>query len=169
MSKASMKSLIPRYNAQRMLMDYITHFYGPANRQRRVMSEREGTPARELAKWKKHVAQAWSNVSARRIESAPHQIAAGDSLPMEVAVKLNGIAAHEVAVECLVGMPSESDDFVTHSSHLFHHTGAVHGDETFFRLDLKPSLSGLLYYKIRLYPTHPLLSHRFETGRMLWI
>src|SRR3569623_1104538 len=33
MSKASMKTLIPRFNAQRMLLDYVRRFYGPASRQ----------------------------------------------------------------------------------------------------------------------------------------
>jgi len=46
---------------------------------------------------------------------------------------------------------------------------AGHGDETLYRLDLQPPLSGLQYYKIRIYPSHPLLSHRFEMGCMLWI
>jgi starch phosphorylase len=58
---------------------------------------------------------------------------------------------------------------VVHSSHLFHSVEAGHADETLYRLDLQPPLSGLQYYKIRIYPSHPLLSHRFEMGCMLWI
>jgi starch phosphorylase len=169
MSKASMKSLIPRYNAQRMLMDYITRFYGPASRQRRALSERECMPARELAKWKRHVASAWPHVSARRIEPTLSHIMAGEALPLEVAIKLHGLSPQEITVECLVGAPSDTNDFVAHSSHQFRHSDTVQGDETFYRLDLLPSLSGLQYYKIRIYPFHPLLSHRFETGCMMWL
>ena len=73
------------------------------------------------------------------------------------------------AVECLIGSPSEANDFVVHSSHVFEHVESGHGDETHYRLDLQPPLSGLQYYKIRIYPSHPLLSHRFETGCMIWI
>ncbi|MEJ2553455.1 MAG: alpha-glucan family phosphorylase, partial [Gammaproteobacteria bacterium] len=169
MSKASMKSLIPRYNAQRMVTDYITRFYGPANRHRRVLGEREYMPARELAKWKKHVRQAWPQVTARRIESTPLQIMAEEILPLEVAVKLNGLSADDISMECLVGSPSEANEFVVHSSHLFRPVESGHGEETFYRLDLQPPLPGLQYYKIRIYPSHPLLSHRFEMGCMLWI
>src|SRR3546814_6401338 len=32
-SKNSMKTLIPRFNAERMVMDYVRKFYGPAARQ----------------------------------------------------------------------------------------------------------------------------------------
>lgn len=169
MSKASMKSLIPRYNAQRMLMDYITRFYGPASRQRRALSERECMPARELAKWKKQIASTWPHVSARRVEPTLSHIMAGEALPLEVAAKLHGLSPQEITVECLVGAPSDTNDFAVHSSHQFRHSHTVQGDETFYRLDLLPSLSGLQYYKIRIYPSHPLLSHRFETGCMMWL
>ena len=36
MSKASMKSTIPNFNAQRMVRDYVKNFYGPASRQNRL-------------------------------------------------------------------------------------------------------------------------------------
>jgi starch phosphorylase len=169
MSKASMKSLIPRYNAQRMLMDYITRFYGPASRQRRALSERECMPARELAKWKKQIASTWPHVSARRVEPTLSHIMAGEALPLEVAVKLHGLSPQEITVECLVGAPSDTNDFAVHSSHQFRQSHTVQGDETLYHLDLLPSLSGLQYYKIRIYPSHPLLSHRFETGCMMWL
>ena len=168
MSKASMKSLIPRYNAQRMLMDYVTRFYGPANRQQYSLSERGAVPAQELASWKKQIVETWTQVTARYIEAATTHIMAGETLPLEVAVKLHGISPQNVAVECLVGAPSESNDFVVHSSHLLDPAETV-DEETFYRLDLLPPLSGLQFYKIRLYPTHPLLSHRFEMGYLLWI
>ena len=51
----------------------------------------------------------------------------------------------------------------------FEHAGRNDGGEAIYRLDFKPSLSGLQSYQIRLYPYHELLSHRFEVGRMLWL
>ena len=41
-------------------------------------------------------------------------------------------------------------------------------EETRFVLDLKPDLCGRLDYRIRAYPTHPLLTHPFELGLMRW-
>lgn len=168
MSKSSMKSLIPRYNAQRMLMDYVTKFYGPANHQQHALSAREAAPARELTAWKKQITQVWPHVTSRRIETAPTRIVAGEPLPIEVAVKLHGLLSQDLTVECLVGSPSETSDFIVHSSHPLQ-PADTRGDETFYRLDLHPPLSGLQYYKIRMYPSHPLLSHRFEMGYMIWI
>jgi glycogen phosphorylase len=36
-------------------------------------------------------------------------------------------------------------------------------------LELKPEMCGKLDYRIRLYPQHPLMTHLFETGLMLWV
>jgi starch phosphorylase len=38
-----------------------------------------------------------------------------------------------------------------------------------FVLDLDPPLPGLQHYQIRMYPHHDCLSHRFETGCMIWL
>jgi starch phosphorylase len=43
------------------------------------------------------------------------------------------------------------------------------GADSEFMLELAPELSGLLHYKIRIYPYQPLLSHPFELGCLLWI
>ena len=47
--------------------------------------------------------------------------------------------------------------------------GEVVDGETIFKLDLNPRLPGLQYYKIRLFPFHPALTHRYETGYMIWV
>ena len=36
-------------------------------------------------------------------------------------------------------------------------------------LDLAPELCGKLEYRIRAYPHHAALSHRFEMGLMRWV
>ncbi len=169
MSKASMRTLIPRFNAQRMLMDYITRFYGPAARQGRLLGENNAVPARELATWKKHVASVWSRVTVHRIDQHGHHIRAGVTLPIELGARLHGLRPEDIVVECLVGTTSDTDEFIVHASHTFRASGEQLNGETVFRLDLQPPLAGLQYYKVRAYPYHPLLSHRFEMGCMVWV
>ena len=169
MSKTSMKTLIPRFNAQRMLMDYVSQFYGPASRQQRAMREQNNAPARELAAWKKQVNARWRGVQLHRVDPAPIQMQSGDTLPIEVAVKLNGLQAQDVTVECLVGTIQETDELMVHARHYFQAVDNGQHGETLYRLDLAPPLSGLQHYKIRIYPHHPLLSHRFEMGWMKWL
>ncbi len=168
-SKESMKSLIPQFNAQRMVMDYAMQFYGPANHQFRALTADGARPAHELAGWKKRVLAAWPGIRIHRTDHAPNAIGAGETLPIEVAVRMNGLDVADVVVECLLGQEDEHGEFHTQSHHPLSAVAEGAGEETTFRIDLAPSLPGLQHYKIRVYPYHGLLSHPFELGCMVWL
>ena len=90
----------------------------------------------------------------------------GESIPVEIAVKLNGLAPADVRVELLLGR--EPRDGVQHSHDLVA-AGPADSNEQKYALDLKPGLSGKLDYRIRLYPRNELLTHPFELGLMCWV
>ncbi len=168
-SKNSMKSLVPRYNAQRMVMDYVMGFYGPAIRQRRQLLANDAAGARELAAWKQRVRRLWPGVSVERVDSPLVQISAGETLPIQVAAHLGGLAPDDVVVECLVGTRGERDELLVHDQYQLTPGGKDAQGRTQYLLDFSPTLPGLQYYKLRAYPYHPLLSHRFEHGFMIWL
>jgi starch phosphorylase len=169
-SKASMKTLMPRYNAQRMVMDYVRNFYGPASRQHRALAVDAGTPAMDLAIWKERVREYWPGVSIRRIDQAAATMRTGDSLPIEVAVNLNGLSPDDVLVECIVGQESEDSEFVGALTHKMLPMGdTTEAGEQHFSVDLETPLAGLQYYKIRVFPYDSHLSHRYELGCMVWL
>lgn len=168
-SKNSMKSIIPNFNAQRMVRDYITGLYGPAGRQNRKFSDSNHQVAHELATWKARVNQSWPEVSFRRTDAAPDSLKAGDSLTINVAARLGELGPDDVVVECLTGTQSEQGPFVTRNCSEFIPSGQNEDGEYLFELKLDPPLSGLQYYKIRIYPHHPHLCQRFETGKVLWL
>jgi len=168
-SKKSMKSLIPRFNSVRMVMDYVQNYYAPAKRQYLVMVGNNFTRAKEVAAWRKRLDQNWSSVSLRRVDDNRSEISAGDVFPLRIAARLNHLRPEDVLVECLVGLEAENGEFTRLDSHVFTSEGQNEAGETLFRLDLHPRLPGLQYYKIRMYPFHPALCHRFESGYMIWL
>ncbi|MBS1247178.1 MAG: alpha-glucan phosphorylase [Proteobacteria bacterium] len=168
-SKSSMKSLIPRFNAQRMVMDYVRNYYTLARKQRLVMAGNQHARAKEVAVWRRKLDQSWPLVRLRRLDSTNTEILAGNALSIRVAAYLDGLTPEDVLVECLVGTENESGEFVRHDAHVFTPAGPGEHGETLFRLDLMPRLSGLQFYKIRIFPFHPSLCHRFETGYMIWL
>ncbi len=170
MSKASMKTLIPRFNAQRMVMDYARHYYVYARRQRLVMAGNSFARAQEIAAWRRKIEESWPRVRLRRLDPPRHQITAGHALSIRIGAFLDELTPEDVLVECLVGTESENGEFVKQDTHVFT-PGALDTEtqETEFRLDLKPRLPGLQYYRIRMIPFHPRLSNRFEAGYMLWL
>ncbi|MEW6647675.1 MAG: alpha-glucan family phosphorylase [Pseudomonadota bacterium] len=168
-SKISMKSLLPRFNAQRMVMDYIRDYYGPAQRQQQRLARDDNAPARELATWKRRIRAAWHKITIARSDSIQKQIMAGDTLPIEVTMDINDLQPEDLIVECLVGTETETGEFITQASHTLTCQGRNEHGATLFRIDLRPRLSGMQYYKLRAYPYHKLLSHPFEMGYMIWV
>ncbi len=168
LSKESMKSCIPVFNSQRMVVDYVRKFYGPACRQHRTLSANNGTPAQLLAKWKQHIRAHWNGVTLQRLDTVVDKIYDGESLKIQVSAKLNGLSPDDVILECILGTEDEPDTFHRQAQYRFSFV-SQHDDQHIFELSLKPELSGLSYYLIRMYPHHDLLSHPFEMGCMCWI
>jgi glycogen phosphorylase len=167
-AKRSMASLLPSYDASRMLGEYVSRFYLPASRQGHVYADQEFGGAKSVAAWKARVRAAWPGVTARRLDLPKNRIAFGDSIPVEVAVKLNGLAPNDLRVELLLSRTIRGSQAVQHL-HELGPAGNLDSGEQRFRLDLKPGLSGRLDYRIRLYPRHELLTHPFELGLMTWV
>jgi glycogen phosphorylase len=169
MSKASMKSIMPSFNSQRMVMDYVTHYYARASKQRLVLTGNNHARAKELAGWRKKVEEFWPRARLRRLDTPPTQLRSGERISMRVAVHLDGLDADDVLVECLMGKESDTDDLDVLDQHMFRALEKNENGETVFTLDVSPRLPGLQHYKIRMYPFHPALAHRLEMGFMVWL
>jgi starch phosphorylase len=169
MAKRSMATLLPRFNTTRMVNEYVMKFYLPALEQGRRLSDKGFEGAKRLAAWKARVCSAWGGVSARRLDAPRRRIQFGESIPVEVAVNLNGLQPGDVAVELLL-VRGLHEPVETQTRHELTASGAITGTpEQRFALALKPELCGKLDYRIRLYPRHELLTQPFELGLMLWI
>lgn len=168
-SKNSMKSLIPRYNSARMVMDYLRQSYAPAVRQTRKLGEAGGAAARELAAWKKVVRSRWKGVGLELAQEPAPKLSHGDRLVLEVGARLNGLGPHDVVVECVLGR-GEGEAFRVEQTLPFapapREGGA--GEAVPYQLELTP-LSGLQHYRIRIRPVHAAMSHPLELGLCTWL
>jgi starch phosphorylase len=168
-SKASMKSAIPNFNAQRMVRDYIRNHYSPASRQSRAFAANGYREAHELAVWKDKISRHWHEVTLQRIDDSSDAILAGENLTIRVAARLGGLAEDDVIMECIIGTENAHGEFTVRETVRFAAAGRNAEGESIFELDLEPPLSGLQFYKLRMYPSNPGLSHPFETGRIIWL
>jgi starch phosphorylase len=114
------------------------------------------------------VRAAWTGVAARRLDTPKSRIQFGESIPVEIAVRLNGLAPADVCVELLLTRGLRETPLVQHS-HELATEGMLDTGEHRYRLDLKPGLAGRLDYRIRIFPRHELLTHPFELGLAYWV
>lgn len=170
MAKNSMKSLLPRYNAARMVNEYARNFYMPASRQGVLYAHDDFSGARKVATWKAFVRRAWSGVAIRRLDTSSRRISFGDTVTFNVAVKLNGLGSEDVIVELLICRRSKKVSLCEFTHFRFEFTGIEEQSaEHLFELNLTPDFCGKLDYYIRVYPYHSLLTHPFEMGMMVWL
>ncbi len=169
MAKHSLVTLLPRFNSTRMLSEYLTKFYVLAAGQGRRYLQEASSGARELAAWKAKVRAAWNQVTVRGCDHAPRRIPFGESFRVQAAVNLDGLDPSDVVVELLLGRPGRIAVERLHSYRLNHVGPMAGGKEHLFALELTPDLCGKLEYRIRAYPYHELLTHRFEMGMMRWL
>ncbi|HEU4854423.1 MAG TPA: alpha-glucan family phosphorylase, partial [Nitrosospira sp.] len=169
MAKNSMMSLLPRYNATRMVTEYIKNFYVPASRQGALYSDDNFSGAKKIAVWKDFVRRAWGGVTIRRLDTPLKRINFGDALHFDVAMRLNGLQPEDVVVELLVGRQFKKSSAYEYKHFRFEFTGMEESGEHLFALNLVPDLCGRLDYYIRAYPHQPLLTHPFEMGMMIWL
>ncbi|MEO0423701.1 MAG: alpha-glucan family phosphorylase [Pseudomonadota bacterium] len=168
-TKASQASILPRFNAQRMLEDYLRGFYGPAAAQRRRLDGEHFLWARRLAEWRSRIERAWPQVSAMMESAQPSAIGQGETLPLQVSLALGELDASDIVIECVTGVEDANGELQVQASQEFEAAGGGTGGVVTYRLDYRPPLAGLQCYRIRLFPWHPLLTHRFEMGLMRWL
>jgi len=114
------------------------------------------------------VRAAWPGVAMRRLDPPKTFIQFGDTLRVEIAVKLNGLEASDVCVELLLARGLRESPAVHHSHDLTAGEKLSTGEQK-FALDLKPGMSGRLDYRIRMLPRNELLTHPLEPGLCSWL
>jgi glycogen phosphorylase len=183
--KRSMASILPVFNSERVLRDYVQSFYVPAARQGRAAAADDFAVARDLGAWKSRVRAAWPGVALKLAGDAPAEIGFGTNAVLDVDVTLNGLKPADVRVECVVRRIVGSELVVPVNGHadngrpdqgVFYVDGRANLLEPFtpgqvdgggvcrYRLEMKPPWAGTMEYQIRAVPQHPHLSHPYELG-----
>lgn len=163
-AKASMASVLPRFNAQRMVTDYCRELYCPASTHGHNLARDDGAAAHALAQWKRRVRERWHAVTLRWLDVPPASTHTGEPVELRVAAGLGELTADEVCLECVLELPGSESTRIERFSAESHE-----GPETIYRLELSDVPNGLLHLRVRAFPWHPELAHPFETGFMIWL
>jgi starch phosphorylase len=143
--------------------------------------------ARELGAWKEKVRAAWPGVGLKLVSTSAADISFAEAVTLEVDVTLNGLAPHDVRVECQVRhvlgselgvpaqgyaenrRPSNGARYLDGRAVLVKRFAAGSADGAGvcrYRLEFQPPWAGTLEYEVRAVPDHPHLSHPYELGLM---
>ena len=168
-SKTSMKTITPRFNSQRMVMDYVTNYYQPASSQGALLMADGGKVATRLADWKAKVRQAWPGVELHVVGCVEARCPHNDTVELRVEALLNGLGADDVRVECLVSPECTGTHENPGPGSFFLEKESEADGRTVFVARVRPPYPGLQTLRLRMYPHHEALTHPLEMGAMLWV
>ncbi|MCX7156283.1 MAG: alpha-glucan family phosphorylase [Rhodocyclales bacterium] len=168
MAKQSIASVMPRFNMQRMVSDYADKFYSRAAEQWRRYSVDGFSGARQLAEWKARIRAAWPGIRLRRINQAVPRIRYGETLHFAIGVQLDGLTPNDLTVELVFTRPGEPTSAAARRYELLYERPLDGGEHRFSR-ELTPDQCGKMEYRVRVFPTHELLTHPFEMGMTIWL
>jgi len=171
MIKRSMQTLLPRFNTERMLIEYYRDLYLPTARREHDLYGNSYRMARELADWKRKLPMRFSSV---RIVDVSIEGIRGDTIlverPLDVAVRIDPgkLAPEEVLVELIIGRkdgagfagPPECVPLKIASQ-------GKNGLLT-YTVSYTVWQNGAYAYGIRALPFHPHLAAKQETGLVYW-
>jgi starch phosphorylase len=169
--KEAIATVAPRFNAQRMVKDYVSRYYAPAARRGEALSADGYRGARDLAAWKQRVVQQWPNVtlSAEPGEDRLHRI--GDDLEVSAVLSARDLSADEIRVEVVY---SAEEDALQRNIQVVAMTRVEDDGDlrteggTLYRVRFRPELSGRLAYGVRAYAFHPLLATAADARAVRW-
>jgi starch phosphorylase len=168
-SKASIKTIMPRFNSQRMVMDYVTNYYQKASAQGARLMADGGILATELADWKAKIREAWPAVELSVIGCVDCRCPHDGTVEVRLEAKLHGLTAEDVRVECLASPECTGTHTTPGPASFFLEQESETDGKTVFATQVQPPYPGLQTLRFRMYPYHEALTHPLEMGAMLWV
>lgn len=167
--KESIRTICPLFNTHRMLAEYTQQLYIPALRRSRSLAEQQFAPARSLSEWKRRLREAWHEVRVLEAHTEPRDVLrVGDSVPVQVRVRLGPIAPQDVAVEIYTGPLTPAGEVRPGQALGMRHVRGEADGVHVYEGAIPCAASGLHGYAIRVVPHHPALADRYDQGLITW-
>jgi starch phosphorylase len=169
MMKEAMKGLCPVFNTNRMVHEYATRSYFPAAARSARLAEHDYQGARELAEWKRRVAELWGGVRIETIEAAEvTELSVGDALTVRARVALGGLGPSELDVQLYHGEVSPVGEIVNAEASVMVPSGDADDGTYWYRGEVACRTTGHRGYQVRVLPYHPDLVSPFLPGLVRW-
>ncbi|MCB9357060.1 MAG: alpha-glucan family phosphorylase [Calditrichaeota bacterium] len=164
--KASMRGLVPRFAARRMVKEYWEDFYVKALERCIMMEMDSAAGARELARWKKHIEGHWHEVKVLKVDTEPaYNLHPGSPVKVRVEVSLGGLLPDDVEVQICYGQVNGPSMDLAGYSRLEHMSD---GSSHVYAGDWTAPENGLFGFTVRVVPSHPYLGNPLRMGIVRW-
>ena len=167
--KRCISTLVPVFNTNRMVDEYLERCYLPSHHRYTALSANGMKAAAELAGWRLRLTQAWNEVRVETVDAPQGQLyRVGSEFPVKVQVNLGRLQPTDVEVQLCHGL-LDAHGQITSPQSLTLQPAAANGTSVVTYSGSVPcTLSGQFGFSIRVLPKHPYLPNPFEPGLVTW-
>lgn len=160
-------SITPRFNAMRMVKQYVLNYYAPASERGAVMSRDDHQGARGLAAWQQHVSEVWPGLtlSAQPLDEEPRR--SGEQLSVEALLHPGELSVADIRVELVYGPAKDELETQLETVEL-EQVGEEKDGAYRYRATFVLAVSGRLAYGVRAYAVNALLASPFDSHAIVW-
>jgi glycogen phosphorylase len=165
--KEAIRTCTPQFSMRRMIKEYTTRYYVPDIQQDSQVAQNHYEHARMLAAWKEHVRHGWDQLELYIDGKREGQLSLGESIDVRAWVRMNELQPEDISVEMVYGPVK---DELAEAQHVLPMTFIRRELDGSYRYEfhLKPPESGSIAYNVRVVPSHPGLSEKYELGLIRW-
>lgn len=165
--KASMSTLGGFVTANRMVRDYVEALYEPAREHGLALKSDGFDRARSLAAWKSTVREKWGKVHVIEVEGDVTGASIGDERAVSATVHVGELSTDDILVELAHG-PVGANDSLTDPSFVEMKPDRCTDGTCLYKGSFSVEETGLYGFAVRVLPTHPDLTSRFDLGLAAW-
>ena len=166
--KTSMRSLLPRFNTNRMVREY-TDLYRAALSRWSHLIENDCAVAKDLAAWRASLSRQWEQIRVESVESSGNcEYRVGSAFDVTAEVFLGDVAPDQVEVQLYHGRVNGSDHLVDGQVIRMEPQGDAAEGRHRFVGKVACATTGHRGYTVRILPYHPDLGCPHCTGLIRW-
>jgi len=168
--KRAISTLVPEFNTNRMVQEYLERCYLPAYSREAKLTVDQLAPALELANWRKRVGGAWNDVRIETVEAPTGQtLWVGKDFPVQVKVSLGAIKPDEVDVQLYYGIVDNKGEIGEPKTASLQSSSPPDSNRSVLFSGTVPcTSSGQFGFSVRVLPKHPNLPNALEPGLVTW-
>jgi starch phosphorylase len=152
--KQSLACISPAFDCRRMVANYMSELYDPANQSHQRIRAGGYERIREKVRWNARIREVWDRV--RFVESSPAPVQAvtsGAAVAVRASIELAGLTAADVRVELVMGRV-DSNGHLEETEVQVLPSIEQQGSVAIFGKDVVPERTGRLGYALRVSPNH---------------
>ena len=168
--KKCMAQIAPEFTTARMIDDYIDRFYIKMAEKKSLLSKNDFKETHELTVWKKRMAHSWDSIQVIDVQTPEKEFSSfniGTKYMAKVVLDLKEVDADSIGLELIVH--EERDDEMKIIQTVEFKLIESKGKIMEYGVEVAPTKPGVYKFAIRMFPVHPLITHRQDFPLVKWL